>query len=100
MRESIIIQKFQALEKFITSVAYHMQLGFSGSALHEETLKNLLIKKGIISEVEFKEQLGEEIKKVNDAEAKRQQEEEDKKKTELVKPTPDETAKITGDKSE
>ncbi len=55
MREGIIIGEFQrigqaikSLNEMLVSTMQHMQLGFSGSALHEEALKSLLMKKGIV----------------------------------------------------
>lgn len=103
MREGVIIAEFQRLGKavesmykMITSIMQHMQLGFSGNALHEEALKSILMKKGIITETEFKQALGEEIRKANEAtaEAQKKEKENKDKKTELVKPTVEETAKI------
>jgi len=104
MREGVIIGEFQRLGKAVQSlyqmlanISQHVQLGFSGNALHEEALKSLLMKKGLITDSEFKEALGEEIRKANEAQADAQNKEKEEKKDEkpeLIKPTAEETAKI------
>ncbi len=100
MRENIIIGKFAELDRTIQTLAYHMQLGFSGNVLHEDALKSLLMKKGIITETEFKEELGEQIKKANNAQAeKAKTAQEDDSKT-LITPTNEETTKIDASKAE
>jgi flagellar hook-basal body complex protein FliE len=90
MRDATIINEFGELRRSHNALAYHMQLGFSGEALFDETMKALLIKKGIITEEEFKEALGEKIREVNakEEEAAKAQEKE------LIKPTQDEVSKI------
>ena len=100
MREGIIIGEFQRLQKLFDSLVYNMRLGFSGNALHEEALKTLLMKKGIITETEFKEALGEKIKEINAQQVEAVKKAEEVEKTELVKPTPAETAKIDASKDE
>ncbi len=98
MRDVTILSQFEEIRRATNAIAYHMQLGFSGEALFDETLKALLIKKGIITEEEFKETLGEKIKEVNakDAEAAAAKSET----SELVTPTPAEVAKVEDSKTE
>ena len=94
MRDSQIIGQFQELQRQQNAIAYHMQLGFSGEALFDETLKALLIKKGLITEEEFKEALGEKIKEVNAKEAEAAAKAAEEEKTKLVAPSPAEVAKV------
>ena len=96
MRDATIIAQFEEIRRATNAIAYHLQLGFSGEALFDETLKALLIKKGIITEDEFKEALGEKIKEVNvkDAEAAKDQVQE------LVTPTSAEVAKVEDSKTD
>lgn len=91
MREGIIIAEFERLNKLLNALAHHFQLNASGSALYDEALKNLLLKKGIITETELKEQLGEEIRKANE---KPEPEAAPEEQQNLVTPTPAEVAKV------
>lgn len=113
MREGIIIGEFKRLGKMVQTLndmiigtMQHVRLGFSGNALHEEALKSLLMKKGLITDTEFKEALGDEIRKANEAQAEVQKKEKEaknatkEKKTELVKPTVEETSKIDDSKKQ
>jgi len=98
MRDVTIIGQFnkigeaiKSLNEMIISTMQHVQLGFSGNALHEEAIKSLLMKKGIITDTEFKEALGEEIRKVNEAQAEAQKKAKEEQKIELIKPSAEET---------
>lgn len=93
MREEIIINEFKRLNQMFKQLAQHFQLNASGSALYDEALKNLLMKKGLITEIELKEQIGEEIKKVNETPAPAAKEEAPATEN-LVAPTPAEVAKV------
>lgn len=96
MRDSTVYAQFEEIRRATNAIAYHMQLGFSGEALFDETLKALLIKKGVFTEDEFKETLGEKIKEVNARDEKAAAEQ----KQELVTPTPAEVAKVEDSKTE
>lgn len=93
MREAVIIQELQRLNNMVNQLAHHFQLNASGSALYDEALKNLLMKKGMITEIELKEQIGEEIKKVNETPAPEAKAEAPATEN-LVAPTPAEVAKV------
>jgi hypothetical protein len=69
MRDQVIIQEFQRINQLLNALAQHVQLSLSGQALFDEAVKNLLMKKGIFTETELKEQIGEEIRKANEAPA-------------------------------
>jgi len=95
MQEATIIGTFNRLLRTQEQIKYHMQLGFSGNALELETIKAILMEKGLTTETEFRDELGKQIKKVNDMESKKI--EEEKKK--LAKPTPEQAAVIEGSKN-
>jgi len=94
MRDATIIVQFEELRRAINAIAYHMQLSSSGNALFEETLKSLLMKKGIITETEFKEALSDKIREVNTKDAEATKVEEQKPAETLVVPTPEEVVKV------
>jgi hypothetical protein len=96
MRDATIIAQLDEYKRAINAIAYHMQLGFSGEALFDETLKSLLFKKGIITETEFKEALSEKIREVNAKDAETAKAEAEK----LATPTPAEVAKVEETKAE
>lgn len=103
MRDATIIEQFEALKRQMNAIAYHMQLGFSGNALFEETIKSLFLKKGTFTEDEFKEALGDKIREVNERDAAQAKEEAEKAAAEakaLVTPTPAEVAKVEETKAQ
>lgn len=100
MREGVIIQELQSLNQRVNALAQYMQLSSSGEALFDEAVKNLLIKKGIFSEVELKEQIGEEIRKANEARAPEPAPAAAPAADGLVTPTPQEVAKVEETKAE
>lgn len=103
MRDAYLIARFEEITRQMNAIAYHMQLGFSGEALFDETLKSLLFKKGIITETEFKEALSDKIREVNERDNEKAKEEAAKAEEEakkLVTPTPAEVAKVEETKAE
>lgn len=103
MRDVTLFTKFDELTRQLNAIAYHMQLGFSGEALFDETLKSLLFKKGIITEAEFKEALGDKIREVNERDAAQAKAEAEKAEADakaLVTPTPAEVAKVEETKAQ
>lgn len=100
MRDASIINQFSELQRQQNAIAYHMQLGFSGEALFDETMKKLLIKKGLITEDEFKAELGETIKEINAREAEAAAKAAEAEKKTLVTPSPAEVAKVEETKAE
>lgn len=96
MRDVTLFTKFDELTRQQNAIAYHMQLGFSGEALFDETIKALLIKKGLFTEEEFKETLGEKIREINAKDAERAKAEAEK----IIVPTPAEVAQVEGTKVE
>ena len=98
MRESVIIGKFNQLDAAINQLMHYMQLGFSGNALHEETLKSLLMEKGIFTETEYKDALSAKIQEINNTQKEEVEKAKETSKTELIKPSADDTKTIEDSK--
>jgi hypothetical protein len=95
MRDETIIHGFQNLQKMIAHLAQGMQLSQSGEAIGNQALRDLLIEKGLITEVELTQQIGKTIAKINtQIEA-----EQAKKASELIKPTTEQVQAVEQTKS-
>lgn len=93
MRDAQVYAMAQDLDNRLRQLTNFIQLHLSGSALFDEAMKNLLMKKGIFTEIELKEQIGEEIKKANEAPAPEPVAEAPAAEG-LVTPSPAEVAKV------
>ncbi len=94
MRDAQIYAMVQELNGKLNQLGQFVQLHLSGNALYDEALKNILLSKGIFTEVELKEQIGVEIAKANAAPDPKPVETPEPAADALVTPTPAEVAKV------
>jgi enoyl-CoA hydratase/carnithine racemase len=90
MRDSTIIGELQKFYKMISSLERAFKLALTGEAIRAQALQKLLLQKGIVSEVELQQAIGEVIQEANNAAA----EESAPKADSLTTPTPDQVAEI------
>ena len=96
MRDETIYRELRQRDQAIAMLFQQLQIVASGDVLHQEVLKDILIDKGIITDVEFKGYIGKRLAKIQEEETKRVAEEKKK----LIKPTAEETAKIENEPKE
>lgn len=94
MKESTIIGTFNALDQKIQQVYNSIRLAVSGESLRNQALQELLMEKGLITEVELNKKIGEVIQKINTQEAPATAE---APKVEIIAPTPEQTAQIASE---
>lgn len=85
MRDVTIIEEFKRVQNLISYIAQQFRLALTGESLQNETIKKILIDKGITTEEDFTKALGEVIQKHNSKPAPAEEE----KKPEIATPTPD-----------
>lgn len=81
MREQTIIQTFRDVFQRLAMFEQSMRLGITGESIRNQALQDVLVKKGIITEADMTEAIGEVIKKAQ------KEAEEAAKKPELTVPT-------------
>lgn len=99
MKESSIIGGFQELAgkvnqivKFVESLQQSIRLAFTGQEIRGNAIQKLLIKKGLVTEAEFTEMVGEVIKEMQ--EQAEQAAKDAAAKTNIITPTPEQTVAI------
>jgi hypothetical protein len=89
MRDATVYGHLQGLLKYIQQIEQSVRLGLTGEVVRAESLQRLLIKKGIITEQELTEEIGNIIKEVNKPKS-----EEQAPKPELTVPTPEQVQAV------
>lgn len=93
MRDNTIHQYFTNVVNYIKQVEQSARLGITGEAVRGQSLQQLLIKKGLITEAELTEAIGEVIRKANEAKPEEPKPDE-APKVELATPTPEQVIAV------
>lgn len=93
MRDTTIQTGFSNLAKYIQQIENSVRLGLTGEVVRNTALVNLLYKKGLITEVEMTEAIGEVIRKANEVKPEEPKTEE-APKVELATPTAEQVADV------
>ena len=89
MRDGTIHQYFENVVKYMQQVEQSARLGITGEAVRGQAFQQLLIKKGLITEAELTEAIGEVIRKANEP-----QPQAEVPKVELTTPTAEQVAAV------
>ena len=90
MRDDTIFGHLRSLGQYIQQVEQQARLGITGESVRAQALQQLLIKKGLITEAELTEEIGNVIKKLNEPKP----EDTEAPKVELTKPTTEQVAEV------
>jgi hypothetical protein len=90
MRDTTIHGYLTNIVKYVQQVENSAKLGITGEAVRNAALQELLIKKGLITEQELTESIGNIIRKANEP----QKQEEAPKGPEIVPATPEQVADV------
>jgi putative heme degradation protein len=85
MRDETIISEFKQIYKWLNQIENSVKLALSGEAIRAQATQDLLIKKGLITETEMQQAIGDIIQKLNT-----QKEEPKKEEPQIVAPTQEE----------
>jgi hypothetical protein len=88
-----LLKYAQQLEGALHQLEQQARLGITGEAVRGQAFQKLLIKKGLITEAELTESIGEVIKEINQPKPEEPKAEE-APKVELTTPTPEEVAQV------
>ena len=94
MKEATIYGMYQNLARYVQQVEQSARLGITGEAVRNAAFQALLIKKGLITEAEMTEAIGEIIKKANEPQSQETAQTEEAPKVELTTPTPEQVVAI------
>lgn len=89
-RDSTSYGMFQNLVRYIQQLEQSVRLGLTGEAVRNQALQQLLIKKGVITEAELTEAIGNVIKEANTPKTT-----EEQPKVELATPTTEQVQAVT-----
>jgi|SRR5579864_2504167 len=89
MRDTTLWGHLQTLGSYIQQVEQSARLGITGEAVRNAALQALMIKKGLITEAELTEAIGEVIKKANEPKPA-----EEAPKVELATPSPEQVQAV------
>jgi hypothetical protein len=92
MRDETVYALFNQLKNVIESMQVGISTALTGEAIQNEALKNILMKKELLTEEEWVKTIGEVIQKFNNKSIEQEQ------KSELIKPSVDEVAKVEASK--
>lgn len=90
MREGVIINAIQSLDRKISQVDQYTKVGVSGEIVRNQALTNLLIEKGYFTQEELNAAIGKVIQEVNTP----KQEEAAAPAPEIVPATPEQVAEV------
>lgn len=93
MRDTTIHGYLQNIVKYVQQVEQSARLGITGEAVRAQAFQQLLIKKGLITEAELTEEIGNVIKKANEPKVEEPKAEE-APKVEIVTPTTEQVQAI------
>jgi len=91
MRDGTIHSYFENVVKYMQQVEQSARLGITGEAVRGAALQQLLVKKGLITEAELTEAIGDVIRKANEAKPDPATE---APKVEIVPATPEQTQAV------
>lgn len=93
MKETTLFGHLQSLARYIQQVEQSARLGITGEAVRGQAFQQLLIKKGLITEDELTESIGEVIRKANEPKPEETKADE-APKVEIVPATPEQVAQV------
>lgn len=88
-RDQTTLGMLQNLANYIQQVEQSARLGITGESVRAQAFQDLLIKKGLITEAELTESIGEVIRKLNEPKP-----EAEAPKVELTTPTPEQVQAV------
>jgi hypothetical protein len=93
-RDGTTLSMFQNLVKYVQQVEQSARLGITGEAVRAQAFQKLLIKKGLITEAELTEAIGEVIREANTPKPEEVATATEAPKVEITTPTPEQVSEV------